>query len=134
MPNTSKRGFASMDNEKQRTIASKGGKAAHTKGTAHEWSSEEARAAGRKGGESRGSRNRVLEANSTSGPANFIGEPTWVSDSGSSLRSQNEFGNTTAVRVPNSNTSQYPNAIPVGQEHIAPGIRTSSILADSRVN
>ena len=44
------RGFASMDRHKQRDIASKGGKAAHQKGTAHEWTSEEAREAGRKGG------------------------------------------------------------------------------------
>ncbi len=44
------RGFASMDPAKQREIASKGGKAAHQKGTAHEWTSEEAREAGRKGG------------------------------------------------------------------------------------
>ena len=51
MANTSKRGFASMDAAKQREIASKGGRAAHAKGTAHEFTSEEARVAGRKGGE-----------------------------------------------------------------------------------
>jgi general stress protein YciG len=39
-----------MDRAKQKEIASKGGKAAHQKGTAHEWTSEEAREAGRKGG------------------------------------------------------------------------------------
>lgn len=50
MPGTHTRGFASMDREKQRMIASKGGKAAHEKGTAHEFSSSEARKAGRKGG------------------------------------------------------------------------------------
>ncbi len=50
---TSRRGFASMDENKQREIASKGGKAAHERGTAHEFEagSEEAREAGRKGGE-----------------------------------------------------------------------------------
>lgn len=48
---TSKRGFASMDAGKQREIASKGGRAAHAKGTAHEFTSDEARVAGRKGGE-----------------------------------------------------------------------------------
>jgi uncharacterized protein len=48
---TSNRGFGSMDDEKQRQIASQGGKAAHEKGTAHEFNSEEAREAGRKGGE-----------------------------------------------------------------------------------
>jgi general stress protein YciG len=50
MSNTSRRGFASMDPDKQRTIASKGGKAAHAKGTAHEFTPEEAREAGRRGG------------------------------------------------------------------------------------
>jgi general stress protein YciG len=44
------RGFASMDRTRQRDIASKGGRAAHQKGSAHEWTSEEAREAGRKGG------------------------------------------------------------------------------------
>jgi general stress protein YciG len=48
---TSNRGFASMDEDKQREIASKGGKAAHERGKAHEFDSEEAREAGRKGGE-----------------------------------------------------------------------------------
>jgi general stress protein YciG len=47
---TKKRGFASMDAAKQREIASKGGRAAHQKGTAHEFTTEEAREAGRKGG------------------------------------------------------------------------------------
>jgi general stress protein YciG len=47
---TADRGFASMDREKQREIASKGGRAAHNKGTAHEWTPTEAREAGRKGG------------------------------------------------------------------------------------
>jgi general stress protein YciG len=51
MPKTSQRGFAAMDAAKQRQIASKGGKAAHAKGTAHEFTTEEAREAGRKGGE-----------------------------------------------------------------------------------
>lgn len=45
------RGFAAMDQEKQREIARKGGKAAHERGTAHEFTADEARAAGRKGGE-----------------------------------------------------------------------------------
>lgn len=46
-----KRGFAAMDEATQRSIASKGGQAAHQKGTAHEFDSEEARRAGQKGGE-----------------------------------------------------------------------------------
>lgn len=49
--NRSNRGFASMDPVKQKEIASQGGRAAHQKGTAHEFTSEEARAAGKKGGE-----------------------------------------------------------------------------------
>ena len=49
----SNRGFASMDPERQRQIASEGGRAAHEKGTAHEFTSEEAREAGRKGGQAR---------------------------------------------------------------------------------
>ncbi|MTV40962.1 KGG domain-containing protein [Duganella radicis] len=48
---TAKRGFAAMDEATQRAIASKGGQAAHQKGTAHEFDSEEARRAGQKGGE-----------------------------------------------------------------------------------
>jgi general stress protein YciG len=56
-----RRGFASMSPEKQREIASKGGRAAHEKGTAHEWSTDEARSAGRKGGQvSRGGRGRLV--------------------------------------------------------------------------
>ena len=54
------RGFAAMDPEKQRRIASEGGRAAHKQGVAHEWNSDEARAAGRKGGQSsRDSRRRT---------------------------------------------------------------------------
>src|SRR5204863_4074953 len=56
-----RRGFASMSPEKQREIASKGGRAAHEKGTAHEWTPDEARNAGRKGGQiSRGGRGRLI--------------------------------------------------------------------------
>src|SRR2546429_9842439 len=50
-----------MSAEKQREIASKGGRAAHEKGTAHEWTADEARSAGRKGGQvSRGGRGRLV--------------------------------------------------------------------------
>jgi general stress protein YciG len=67
------RGFASMDPAKQREIASKGGKAAHQKGTAHEWTSEEARDAGRKGGIASHRRRREQQgttANDTSSAGN----------------------------------------------------------------
>ena len=50
---SSSRGFASMDPQRQREIASEGGRAAHERGTAHEFTSEEAREAGRKGGQAR---------------------------------------------------------------------------------
>jgi len=50
-------GFAAMNRDKQREIAQRGGRAAHAKGTAHEFTRDEARAAGRKGGVSV-SRNR----------------------------------------------------------------------------
>jgi len=70
---SSNRGFASMDPQRQREIASEGGRAAHRQGVAHEWSSEEAREAGRKGGQnSRGggrsrSTNRSEDSNNTEG-------------------------------------------------------------------
>lgn len=53
------RGFASMDEEKQRQIASKGGRAAHQKGTAHEFTPEEARRAGHLGGQARHRKNNT---------------------------------------------------------------------------
>lgn len=53
------RGFASMERHKQREIAKKGGEAAHEKGTAHEWTVEEARAAGRKGGLANGASHKA---------------------------------------------------------------------------
>ena len=59
--NKSIRGFAAMSAEKQKEIASKGGRAAHVQGVAHEWSSEEARAAGKKGGQARGRQNNKGE-------------------------------------------------------------------------
>jgi general stress protein YciG len=62
--NQSRRGFASMDEDKQREIASKGGKAAHEKGTAHEFDSEEAKEAGRRGGQARQSQSGNSAENS----------------------------------------------------------------------
>lgn len=63
------RGFAAMDPQAQRAIAAKGGRAAHQKGTAHEFTSEEARVAGRKGGEASrgGRRSSASNTPSTSG-------------------------------------------------------------------
>jgi general stress protein YciG len=58
------RGFASMDPKRQREIASQGGKAAHEKGTAHEFNSEEARQAGSKGGQAAHQKGTAHEFNS----------------------------------------------------------------------
>ena len=57
---TEDRGFASMDSNRQREIASKGGRAAHKKGAAHQWTREEAQAAGRKGGLARHRKQRAF--------------------------------------------------------------------------
>lgn len=64
----SSRGFASMDPQRQREIASEGGRAAHERGTAHEFTSEEAREAGRKGGQAR-AENRSARQRASSNPA-----------------------------------------------------------------
>jgi general stress protein YciG len=65
-----RRGFASMSPEKQREIASKGGRAAHEKGTAHEWTADEARSAGRRGGQvSRGGRGRLMPSDNNGAAA-----------------------------------------------------------------
>lgn len=55
-----------MSDQKQRQIASMGGKAAHANGTAHQFTSEEARQAGRKGGEARGRKRKNRESSRTS--------------------------------------------------------------------
>ena len=54
----SRRGFAAMTPERQREIASQGGRAAHQQGVAHEWNKDEARAAGKKGGQISGFKRR----------------------------------------------------------------------------
>lgn len=76
------RGFASMERSRQREIASKGGRAAHQKGSAHEWTSDEAREAGRKGGMA--SHRRKEESQgvtaSSGNESNEAGEPVADSD------------------------------------------------------
>ena len=69
-PRKSNRGFASMDPQRQREIASEGGRAAHEKGTAHEFTSEEAREAGRKGGQARSESNRSRKSGSSDSSSN----------------------------------------------------------------
>jgi uncharacterized protein len=82
------RGFASMDRAKQREIASKGGKAAHQKGTAHEWTSEEARDAGRKGGIASHQRRReqMSNPNMDTGGSETSADDAKASDSSESMR------------------------------------------------
>ena len=91
------RGFASMDRAKQREIASKGGKAAHQKGTAHEWTSEEARDAGRKGGIASHRRRRELlqqPGAETSGDTGSMADDTRASASDESSSVAERMGNT----------------------------------------
>ena len=57
----SKRGFAAMSPERQREIARQGGQAAHEQGAAHQWSRDEAKEAGKKGGQASGSKRRSLQ-------------------------------------------------------------------------
>ncbi|HYC51847.1 MAG TPA: KGG domain-containing protein [Gemmatimonadaceae bacterium] len=114
----SARGFASMDQSKQKEIASKGGRAAHAKGTAHEFDSSEARAAGRKGGmavsrnrehmaaigrrggEARGQRARLAAQSAQSGT-----QSTQESQAGAAQRSGTEGARqNTPAASPTSNT------------------------------
>src|SRR5688572_19108990 len=74
-----RRGFAAMDRERVKEIASKGGKAAHAAGTAHQFSSDEARVAGRKGGMAPhvrrgGVRRRPTEGTNTPPPGGNVGQ------------------------------------------------------------
>ena len=62
---SSRRGFAAMDPDEQRRIASKGGRAAHHRGSAHEWNSREASEAGRKGGRESGGNRRNTSSRSS---------------------------------------------------------------------
>jgi uncharacterized protein len=70
--NISRRGFAALDSEQRRRIASMGGRAAHEKGTAHEFTSEEAAAAGRK-------RGQTVRKDSVQVENSFTSMPTHIS-------------------------------------------------------
>jgi len=86
------RGFASMDRAKQREIASKGGKAAHQKGTAHEWTSEEARDAGRKGGIASHQRRREQGGPAVENAVAMDRSSSYGSSSDSSSSSRDSYG------------------------------------------
>jgi uncharacterized protein len=93
------RGFASMDRAKQREIASKGGKAAHQKGTAHEWTSEEARDAGRKGGIASHQRRREQMGGGNSGSENTGSAPSDTDETrNSSAESMRSSGSSRSMR------------------------------------
>jgi hypothetical protein len=77
----SNRGFASMDPAKQRAIAAEGGRAAHAQGVAHEFDSEEARAAGRKGGQVRSQRS-AMRASANASDRDIQGADRFDSDEG----------------------------------------------------
>src|SRR5687768_15782933 len=84
-----------MDRAKQREIASKGGKAAHQKGTAHEWTSEEARNAGRKGGiASHRRRREALAEQNTGSTAGTAGTDTMADDTRASASDESSVAET----------------------------------------
>jgi general stress protein YciG len=89
----SRRGFAAMDPSQQRAIASKGGKAAHAVGRAHQFTPEEARSAGRKGGETVSrDRTHMVEIGRAGGRARSVnraarGEPSETSEEARSEQS-----------------------------------------------
>ncbi len=111
--NTRSRGFASMDAEKQREIARKGGKAAHERGTAHEFTPEEAREAGRRGGE-RVSHDRTHMAN--------IGR---MGGKSSAARRRGRAETTQPGQTPEPRPEQRPEQAAPGQEQY-PGQREAS--------
>lgn len=96
------RGFASMDRAKQREIASKGGKAAHQKGTAHEWTSEEARDAGRKGGIASHQRRREQMGGGSNDDTGSNGSDTTRNASAESMRG---YGGSELMRRPDHSSS-----------------------------
>jgi general stress protein YciG len=77
-----------MDRLKQREIASKGGKAAHQKGTAHEWTSDEAREAGRKGGMASHRRRKELTGDQVGDMSSDQGSPDATEISGGDDRNE----------------------------------------------
>lgn len=102
------RGFASMDRAKQREIASKGGKAAHQKGTAHEWTSEEARDAGRKGGIASHQRRREQLGG---GSANDTGPSDMEMTRNASAESMHGFGSSDPMSRSSSSPSSMEDSL-----------------------
>jgi general stress protein YciG len=132
---TSKRGFASMDPSKQKEIASKGGRAAHAKGTAHEFTSDEARVAGRKGGEAvsrdrahmaaigrEGGHSRGARARAAAGTAAAVGAAVGIAAgvAGATIAQRHHANENSGMDVSQGNGSQQfvrqPNEERVGYE------------------
>lgn len=86
-PGKSGRGFANMDEARQRAIASEGGRAAHEQGKAHEFTSEEAREAGRKGGQASGGARSRRKQQATLNPANEQPNPPAPAPQGEAMDS-----------------------------------------------
>ena len=130
---TSKRGFASMDPSKQKEIASKGGRAAHAKGTAHEFTSDEARVAGRKGGEAV-SRDRAHMS--------AIGREGGHSRGARARASISEGSTSDSIRLGNSNDQEFERQVTTERSGFEPASdrnltrnearRTDSERADNR--
>jgi uncharacterized protein len=109
---TRSRGFASMDANKQREIARKGGRAAHEKGTAHEFTTDEARAAGRKGGERVSANREHMSRIGRLGGKMSAGRRQTPASSSSTSLNEREPGQAgrTAHSQPEENTSAPPAA------------------------
>lgn len=114
---TSNRGFASMDPELQRAIASKGGKAAHQSGNAHRFTSEEAREAGRKGGQAAHRRSAASQSRTARDEVDFEKEAKAASDDSEDMEEEDESykGNdqslqTSAKDTDHSRQGGYPEA------------------------
>ena len=99
--NTKNRGFASMSSDKQREIARKGGRAAHERGTAHEFTPDEARAAGKKGGERVSTNRQHMAAIGRLGGRSSAGRRSALTqnspDGGTESRPPGTTGNATAM-------------------------------------
>lgn len=102
------RGFASMDRAKQREIASKGGKAAHQKGTAHEWTSEEARDAGRKGGIASHQRRREQMGGGNTDETGSTGSDLTRNSGSESMRG---YGSSESMSRQSSSSSESPSSM-----------------------
>ena len=112
---TSNRGFASMDPELQRAIASKGGKAAHQSGNAHRFTSEEAREAGRKGGQAAHRRSAASQNRTARDEVDFEKESKAASDDDMEEEDESYEGNdqslqTSAKDTDHSRQGGYPEA------------------------